>query len=436
MGRAVIFLLSESALIALGIFIIVYALIISEKIQRTIAALCGGVLMIMTGILTQEKAISAIDFNTLGLLIGMMIIVGITMETGLFKFLAIWAAKRVEADPIKLMAALSILTAVCSGFLDNVTTVLLTVPVTFHICERLRIPAYPFLMAQIMSSNIGGTATLIGDPPNVMIGSAVPELDFMAFITNLGLVCAVILAVVIALFVAIYRKDLRTTVEARKDILAMDEKKEITDSTLLKQCLFVLALVILGFIFHAALGWETATIALGGAALLMLLAIRDNEDVISDKLANVEWTAIFFFIGLFVVIGGLVETGVIKLMAQEAMKATGTDTAKATMLILWLSAIASAFIDNIPFVATMIPLIKDMGTMGMTNLTPLWWALSLGACLGGNGTLIGASANVVVAGLARQHGVKMTFVGYLKFGFPMMILSIAISAVYLYLRYL
>lgn len=429
-------MLSQSACVALAIFIVVYGLIISEKIQRTIAALCGAVLMIMAGILTQEKAISAIDFNTLGLLIGMMIIVGITMETGLFKFLAIWAAKRVKADPVKLLAAMAILTAVCSGFLDNVTTVLLTVPVTFHICERLHIPVYPFLMVQIMASNIGGTATLIGDPPNIMIGSAVPALDFMAFLTNLGVICAVILLVTIALFALIYRKDLTTTEDAKAEILSLDAKAEILDAMLLRKCLFVMTLVILGFIFHASLGWDTATIALGGASLLMLLAIRDDEDVISTKLANVEWTAIFFFIGLFVVIGGLVETGVIQVMAKEAMKATGTDTAKATMLILWLSAVASAFIDNIPFVATMIPLIKDMGAMGMTDLTPLWWALSLGACLGGNGTLIGASANVVVAGLARQHHVKMTFLGYLKYGFPMMLLSIAISAVYLYARYL
>ncbi len=429
-------LFSQSAWIALAIFVAVYALIISEKIQRTIAALCGAVLMVLFGILTQQKAVAAIDFNTLGLLIGMMIIVGIATETGLFKFLAIWAAKRVKADPVKLLAALAVLTAVCSGFLDNVTTVLLTVPVTFHICRKLSIPAYPFLMAQIMASNIGGTATLIGDPPNIMIGSAVPALDFVAFLGNLGVVCALILAVVLFLFVLIYRKDLKTTDRQRAGILAMDEKAEIVDAPLLKKCLFVLALVILGFIFHAQIGCDTATISLGGASLLMLLAITNDEDKISEKFAHVEWTAIFFFIGLFVVIGGLVETGVIKFMAQEAMKATQGSTGEATMLILWLSAFASAFIDNIPFVATMIPLIQDMGAMGISDLTPLWWALSLGACLGGNGTLIGASANVVVAGMARQQGVKMTFLGYLKYGFPMMLLSIAISAVYLYVRYL
>lgn len=429
-------MLSSGAYIALGIFILVYALIISEKVQRTVVALCGAALMVMAGILPQDKAITHIDFNTLGLLIGMMVIVDITADTGLFHFLAIWAAKKVHARPRMLLAAMAVLTAVCSGFLDNVTTVLLTVPITFNLCERLHIPVMPFLLAQIMASNIGGTATLIGDPPNIMIGSAVPALDFVAFLTNLGLVCLIILAVTVALLVLIYRKGMVTETFLRESIMELDEKKEITDPVLLKKCLFVLALVVLGFIFHSQLGWETATIALAGAAFLMLLTIHDDEDAISERFGHVEWVAIFFFIGLFIVIGGLVETGVIDALARAAVKETADNTAAATMLILWLSAIASAFIDNIPFVATMIPLIKDMGAMGMPDLTPLWWALSLGACLGGNGTLIGASANVVVAGLARQHGVKLSFMKYTLLGFPLMILSIAISTVYLWLRYL
>lgn len=420
---------------AIVIFLAVYALIISEKIQRTIAALCGAVLMVMLGILTQEKAVSHIDFNTLGLLIGMMVIVGITAETGLFHYLAIWAAQKVKASPVKLLTASALLTAVCSGFLDNVTTVLLTVPVTFHICRRLQIPVMPFLLIQIMASNIGGTATLIGDPPNVMIGSAVPQLDFMTFLTCLGPVCAFILGVTIVLLSYFYKDRLKTTAALRESIMALHAKDTITDGTLLAKCLLVLALVVAGFIFHSRLGWETATISLAGAALLMVLTIHDDEDKISEKLEKVEWTAIFFFIGLFVVIGGLVETGVIKIMAREAILLTKDNPETAAMLILWLSAIASAFIDNIPFVATMIPLIQDMGAMGMTDLTPLWWALSLGACLGGNGTLIGASANVVVAGLARREGVKLSFMDYTKAGFPFMILSILISSVYLMVLY-
>ena len=334
------------------------------------------------------------------------------------------------------MGALALLTAVCSGFLDNVTTVLLTVPVTFSICKKLKIPVYPFLLVQIMASNIGGTATMIGDPPNIMLSSAVPELNFVAFLSNLGAVCLLILVATIAIFMLLYHKQMMTTEDLRAEVMKMDAGAEITDAPLLKRCLFVLALVIAGFIFHDFLHADNASIALCGAALLMLLTMRKNEESIGRVLGGVEWVALFFFLGLFIIIGGLVETGVITALAKAAMQATGGDMTTTTMLVLWLSAFASAFIDNIPFVATMIPLIKDMGNMGITNLDPLWWALSLGACLGGNGTLIGASANVVVASLAEAHGVKMTFAGYTRYGLPMMLLSIAISAVYIYFRYL
>lgn len=424
------------AYIAIAIFVIAYILIISEKIQRTVVGLTGAMLMIFAGILTQEQAIHHIDFNTIGLLAGMMIIVNITSETGLFNYLAIWSAKKVEANPIKLLLVLSALTAVCSAFLDNVTTVLLTVPVTFSITSQLKVPVQPFLVAQILSSNIGGTATLIGDPPNIMIGSAVPELDFMSFITNLGGVCIVIFIITMAILITIYRKKLTTTPELQAKIMQMNEKKELRDTTLLKKCLIVLALTILTFMFHSQLGLESASVALGGASLLMLISISTYEESVAKILSRLEWLAIFFFVGLFVLVGGLMETGVIKAMAVEAFNITNGDVTTTTMLILWLSAIASAFIDNIPFVATLIPMIKEMGAMGMTNLEPLWWALSLGACLGGNGTLIGASANVVVAGMASQHGHKISFISYMKIAFPLMILSIIISSAYIYFRYL
>ncbi len=424
------------AYIAIAIFVIAYILIISEKIQRTVVGLTGAMLMIFAGILTQEQAIHHIDFNTIGLLAGMMIIVNITSETGLFNYLAIWSAKKVEANPIKLLLVLSALTAVCSAFLDNVTTVLLTVPVTFSITSQLKVPVQPFLVAQILSSNIGGTATLIGDPPNIMIGSAVPELDFMSFITNLGGICIVIFIITMAILIAIYRKKLTTTPELQAKIMQMNEKKELRDTTLLKKCLIVLALTILTFMFHSQLGLESASVALGGASLLMLISISTYEESVAKILSRLEWLAIFFFVGLFVLVGGLMETGVIKAMAVEAFNITNGDVTTTTMLILWLSAIASAFIDNIPFVATLIPMIKEMGAMGMTNLEPLWWALSLGACLGGNGTLIGASANVVVAGMASQHGHKISFISYMKIAFPLMILSIIISSAYIYFRYL
>lgn len=424
------------AYVAIAIFVIAYILIISEKIQRTVVGLTGAMLMIFAGILTQEQAIHHIDFNTIGLLAGMMIIVNITSETGLFNYLAIWSAKKVEANPIKLLLVLSALTAVCSAFLDNVTTVLLTVPVTFSITSQLKVPVQPFLVAQILSSNIGGTATLIGDPPNIMIGSAVPELDFMSFITNLGGICIVIFIITMAILIAIYRKKLTTTPELQAKIMQMNEKKELRDTTLLKKCLIVLALTILTFMFHSQLGLESASVALGGASLLMLISISKYEETVAKILSRLEWLAIFFFVGLFVLVGGLMETGVIKAMAVEAINITNGDVTTTTMLILWLSAIASAFIDNIPFVATLIPMIKEMGAMGMTNLEPLWWALSLGACLGGNGTLIGASANVVVAGMASQHGHKISFISYMKIAFPLMILSIIISSAYIYFRYL
>lgn len=428
--------MNSAAITALSIFIVVYIFIVSEKIHRTVIALVGAMLMILCGILTQEMAIHHIDFNTIGLLIGMMIVVSITGTTGLFNYLAIWAAKKVKAKPLRLLVALSLLTGVCSAFLDNVTTVLLTVPLTFSITKKLNIPVKPFLIAQILSSNIGGTSTLIGDPPNIMIGSAVPEMDFMAFISNLGIVCIVIFAVTMAILLLLYRKQLVTVPPLQAKVMAMNEYDEIKDSALLKKCLFVLFLIIVTFVLHSQLHLESATVALSGAAILMLISISGNERKISKVLSEVEWLAIFFFAGLFILVGGLVETGVIKMMAEQLLELTSGDLTKTTMLILWLSAIASAFIDNIPFVATLIPMIKDMGTMGMSNLEPLWWALSLGACLGGNGTIIGASANVVVASMAAMYGEKLSFGGYFIVAFPIMIISIVISTIYLLLFYL
>ena len=417
------------------IFVAAYALIISEKIHRTIIGICGAMLMILLGIINQETAIHHIDFNTLGLLMGMMVIVNITSETGLFNYLAIWAAKKVEAKPISLLVALSLLTAVCSALLDNVTTVLLTVPITFSITKQLNVDVKPFLIAQILSSNIGGTATLIGDPPNIMIGSAV-GLQFMDFITNLTAICILIFIVTIALLIVIYGKKLHTTDELREKVMQLDEKSQIVEPRLLKKCLFALAITISLFVLHGQLHLDTATAAMTGAGLLLLISFPQKEAMIAKVLSKVEWLAIFFFAGLFILVGALVETGVIKMLAEEAIKITNGDLTATSMLILWMSAYASAFIDNIPFVATLIPLIQDMGQMGMTNLDPVWWSLSLGACLGGNGTLIGASANVVVASMAAQRGKPISFISFMKIALPMMTLSIAISSVYIWLRYL
>lgn len=425
--------MEQQAILAIGIFLVIYGIIISEKLHRTIVSMFGGILMVVFGIVDQETAIHHIDFNTLGLLTGMMIIVSITAETGLFKYIAIWAAKKAKGDPMRILLALGLITALASAFLDNVTTVLLMVPVTFSITYQLRVNPMPYLLTEIFASNIGGTATLIGDPPNIMIGSAVKELSFMAFINNLSAISFFILFVTLAILAFWYRNDLKTEEELKKGIMLLDEKSEIKDKLLLKKCLTILALTIGGFFIHQIVHVESATVALAGAFLLLLLT---GEHFLEEALAKVEWTTIFFFVGLFVLVSGLIETGVIAKLAASAMGLTGGDLTATALLILWMSAIASAFVDNIPFVATMIPMIQEMGNMGLSNLEPLWWSLSLGACLGGNGTLIGASANVIVAGLAAKEGHHMSFVKFLWVGFPLMIISIIISTVYIYLRYL
>ena len=427
--------MESSTMIAIVIFVAAYALIISEKVHRTIVGIFGAMLMILFGIISQETAIHHIDFNTLGLLMGMMIIVNITSETGLFNFLAIWAAKKVKARPVALLVALSAITAVCSAMLDNVTTVLLTVPITFSITSQLKVDVKPYLMAQIISSNIGGTATLIGDPPNIMIGSAV-GLSFMDFIQNMTLVSIVIFIVVQGVLVALYGSKLKTTPELQDKVMRLNAKSQIADKALLKKCLAVIFITITLFTLHGALGLETATAALTGAGLLLLITYTRNEAMIAKALSKVEWLAIFFFAGLFVLVGALVETGVIKAMAAEALTITNGNVPMTAMLILWMSAFASAFIDNIPFVATLIPLIQDMGQMGLSNLEPMWWSLALGACLGGNGTLIGASANVVVASLAAQHGKQISFIGFMKVAFPVMILTIILANIYIWIWHL
>ncbi|CAG9609702.1 SLC13 family permease [Pseudoneobacillus rhizosphaerae] len=425
--------MSTQAIIALVVFLITYAFIVTEKIHRTIIAMVGAIIMVILGIVSQEKALHHIDFNTLGLLTGMMIIVAITAETGLFNYIAIWAAKKVKGDPLKILITLGLITAVGSAFLDNVTTVLLMVPVTFSITKQLRVNPIPYLITEIIAANVGGTATLIGDPPNIMLGSAVKELTFMEFIYNLSAISFFILFVNIAILAFIYRKQLKSSVELKAKLMQMDEKNEILDRTLLIKSLSVLVITIIGFFLHQLLHLESATVALAGAFLLLLLT---GEHYLDKALLKVEWTTIFFFIGLFVLVSGLIETGIISTLAKYSINLTGGDLTSTSILILWVSAIASAFIDNIPFVATMIPMIKEMGALGITNLEPLWWSLALGACLGGNGTLIGASANVIVAGLAAKEGHHISFGKFLLIAFPLMILSIVICTIYIYLRYL
>ncbi|WEK54736.1 MAG: ArsB/NhaD family transporter [Candidatus Cohnella colombiensis] len=426
--------MEQQAIIALAIFLITYGLIIAEKIHRTIVAMLGAIAVVVFGIVSVDSAIMHhIDFNTLGLLIGMMIIVGVTAKTGLFSYVAMVAAKKAKGEPVKIMIALAVVTAIASAFLDNVTTVLLIVPVSFSIARQLKVHPFPFLFTQILASNIGGTATLIGDPPNIMIGSAVKELTFMAFISNLTPIIIIIMLVHIPIFIIMFRKKLQTTEEYTRNIMNTDISGLITDRPLLNRSLIVLGLTIVGFFLHQTLHLESSVVALAGAFVLLLLA---GEHAMEDALTKVEWTTIFFFVGLFTLVGALVDTGIVSDLAVKAMDLTGGNVAASAMLILWMSAIASAFLDNIPFVATMIPLIQEMGNMGVSNLEPLWWSLALGACLGGNGTLIGASANLITAGLSAKEGYPITFLKFLKYAFPLMLLSIVISSIYVYLRYL
>ncbi|MEG6584002.1 ArsB/NhaD family transporter [Dendrosporobacter sp. 1207_IL3150] len=423
------------AILASVIFLLTYVFIVTEKFHRTVVAMIGGIMMVLLKVVDQEAALHHIDFNTLGLLIGMMIIVSITGETGLFNYIAIWSAKKAKADPVRILIYLAIITAVFSAFLDNVTTVLLMVPVTLSLTQQLQVDPIPYLITQIITSNIGGTATLIGDPPNIMIGSAVKELTFIAFIENLAFISTVILIVTVGVLTLVYRNRLKTTDVLKKKLMKLDENAEIKDTKMLKKCLTVLFITIIGFFMHQVLHIESAAIALGGAFLLLLISGQDHNFV-EHALDKVEWATIFFFIGLFVAVSGLIETGIIGQMAQKAIALTGGDLTKTSILVLWMSAILSAFLDNIPFVATMIPMIYDMGNLGITNLEPIWWSLALGACLGGNGSIIGASANLIVAGMAEERGHHISFVRFFKIGFPVMLMSVAIATVYVYFKYL
>lgn len=428
--------------LATALFVATYAVIISERLNRAIVALLGGGLMILCGILTQEAALRGIDFNTLGLLIGMMMIVSITRKSGVFQFVAIWITKKVHAQPVGILIMMSLVTAAFSALLDNVTTVLLVTPVLLLITEELRIKPYPYLFSIIFMSNIGGTATLIGDPPNIMIGSAA-GLSFNDFLWHLTPIIPLIASATLFPIWWYWRKDIAATAEDRARVMRFNEIEAITDWKLLKQASLVFALVIAGFMLHGVLHVEPATIAMFGAAMLLLLENLGSDAETQGKrvhhaLSEVEWVTLFFFIGLFITVYGIEQAGLIGAMAHGLLGLTGGDLTTTAFAILWGSAIISAFVDNIPFVATMIPLIKSMAPAmgGEQAILPLWWALSLGACLGGNGTLVGASANLVVAGIAERAGMPIRFGTFLKVAFPLMLLSIVIAHGYLYFRYL
>lgn len=415
--------------ISILIFITVIVGIVSEKVDRTAAALAGTVMLLLTQILDVEKAVEYIDFNTIGVLIGMIIFVAVVKNSGLFEYIAIRSAKLAHGDPWKIMVSFMILTAVLSAFLDNVTTVLLIGPMTITICEMLKINPTPMLMTQIFSSNIGGTATLIGDPPNIMIGSAA-HLDFTDFLANTGSIVIIIMIVIVIGMRFLYGKHLGASKDAIDEVMELDENKAIADKPLLMKSIFVMIMVVGGFVFHGAIGIESSVVALAAATIMLIIGKQNVERIIQSA----EWTTILFFVGLFVVVGGMDETGAISHLADVLVNLTDGNQLLTMMVLLWGSAILSSILDNIPFVATLIPLIIAMGNSGV-NVEPFWWAISLGACLGGNGTLIGASANVVLSGISQKRGYPISFKDYAKVGFPIMLLSVFIAMIYLLIRF-
>ncbi len=428
--------------IATAILIAVYALLITEKMNRAILAMLGAALMVILGILNQQQALAGVDANTLALLIGMMVIVAITSKSGLFQYVAIVSAKAVKANPVGILIMLTLITAVFSAMLDNVTTVLLIAPITLLITDALETKVFPFFMAEILASNVGGTATLIGDPPNILIGSAA-GLSFNQFVVNLAPISAICLVVLTAIIYFMYRKTLsEIPEESRQRIMKFDAPGAITDATLMIKALGVLALVIFGFTVGHGYGIQPGTSALSGAALLMLLAYggqnaEEQSESVHHIFGEVEWVTILFFTGLFVIVAGVEHVGLLNIFAEYILDLTQGDMMWTAFLIFWASGILSAILDNIPFVATMIPLIESTADTfgGPEHIEPLWWSLALGACLGGNGTLLGASANLTVAAFAEKAKQPIGFMAFMKVGFPIMLLTLAIANVYIWLRY-
>lgn len=432
----------EPMWVSATLLVVVYIFIISERVNRAVIALLGAVLMVASGVLDQTAAVAGIDFNTLALLIGMMVLVAITGKSGLFQFVAIWAAKRVQANPAGILTMVGVVTAVFSALLDNVTTALLITPITLLIVEELRVPALPYVVIIILSANIGGTATLIGDPPNILIGSAT-DLSFMDFIVNLAPLVVGVMGLLLGLMYLLWGRRLHADAQHRQRVMAYQEQRAIKDSRLMKQSLGVISLVLVGFILGHPVGLEPGTVALGGAALLLLLhtaglSTEAQTETVNHIFAQVEWVTVFFFTGLFILVTGVEQAGILEKLGEGLIHLTDGDHRTTALVILWSSAILSAVLDNIPFVATMIPLIEsleaDMG--GAAALEPVWWALSLGACLGGNGSLIGASANLTVAAMASQYHQPLAFRTFFCIGFPVMLLSVGLATGYLYWRYL
>lgn len=424
--------MSFPILIGVAIFLAVYVVISAELINKTIAALAGAALFMIFHIIGEKQAFEFVDWNVIFLLLGMMIIVGVTKESGVFQYVAIRMAKAARGNGVQILVLLSLVTAGFSAFLDNVTTILIIAPVTMMIAVELEISPLPFLIAEAIASNVGGTATLVGDPPNIMIGSAA-QFTFLDFAANLTPFIVVVLCVDLALLAVIFRKRLVATEERRFMIMELDESKSIQDRTLMVKSLSVIGLVIVGFLLQGVTGLEAGAVALAGAALLMLLTGGREVD---RYFAEIEWGSILFFVGLFVLVGGMVRLGVITAVATWLLDLTQGNIRTTAALIVWASGFLSAMVDNIPYVATMIPLVEHFGTiLGSRAIEPLWWALSLGACLGGNGTLVGASANVITAGIARRSGYPLTFLQFTKYGSLVTLVNLALSTAYVDIIY-
>ena len=438
----------SDVMIATIIFLITYVVIISERLNRTVVALAGAALMIAFGVLNQQEALGAVDPNTIALLVGMMIIVNVLRQTGIFRFAAWGTAVALGGDPWRMMVGFALFTAVASALLDNVTTILLIAPVTIALCDDLELDARPFLITQVIASNIGGTATLIGDPPNILIGGAT-GLDFLAFLSNLGPLVLILIPLMIGGFWLFYGRNGRLGApppESQQALVDADATQHLGDPRLLRISLTILTLTIVGFFLHGALHYQAGTIAVFGAVTLLLISRIDPHDV----LAEVEWPTIFFFIGLFIVVGGIEKTGLMDLIASGVIGIVGGNIAIAALGLLWFAGIASAIVDNIPAVATLIPLTFSMSRLLFPELAgldefdlavhpdvaPLWWSLALGACLGGNGTLVGASANVVAVGIAERRGDHIGFWGFTRVGLPFALVSLVAASIYVYVRYL
>ncbi len=431
---------------ATAIFVGVYAAIVLDFSHKTVVALVGASLMLLLKVLDQSEAFHSeslgVDWNVIILLISMMLIISMMKPTGIFEYIAIKSAKLGRGSPSRILVIFSVVTAVTSAFLDNVTTVLLIVPVTLLIADALEVDAMPYLISCALASNIGGTATLIGDPPNIMIASKA-QLSFMDFIYHLAPVIIIIMVFYTLAIKLIWGKGLRTRDDLKARIMAMDEDEAIKDPVMLKKSLVVLGLVLAGFVFHGALGLQPATVALSGAALLFLISGTTEPHI---AFSDVEWSTLFFFIGLFIIVGGVVKVGLIEWLSVKAIEVTHGNMLGTSMTVMWFSAFASAFIDNIPYVATMNPLIVDMAHKlwpGLTGtallhhegLMPVWWSLALGACLGGNGTAIGASANVIIVGMSEKAGRKISFGRFMLYGMPLMVMTVLIATLYVWLRY-